>query len=262
MADLTSENFEKEFRDNNFNFFIEKIENNFFDAKLKPPLCGSSEEKSNFLKDIAALANLNGGIIIMGFKTDKSPTNPFEKVISIEPFDTEGRVDPKKYQDVIKSGIYPEPNGIQIIYKEFNAGKHVGMIFVPQQNRTSWPFLIKYSSVDGDKYSEAVFTYVERKTDQNSVVRFTDIHKWMRDGILYDDKIKGQFDFLGSEIKKIYDRIGDPMLAGRVRVYGGFSPQTLTEQIEELKEKKMGRSHELLAYEPPDYFNFDHESGL
>lgn len=175
----------------------------FFDCKSQIYDLKSEYSKRELAKDVSSFANSNGGYILIGLKTEKSKTHFSDKVIEILLLD-QNLVDVKQYKNVIRGWTYPdEIKGLEVYWKasKNDSRKGIVIIKIPYQNETSKPFLITKTVNEGEKISEIIFGYAERRRDESDPKEVKDIFKIMRDGLLYDKNIENRFNNLESLIQ-------------------------------------------------------------
>ena len=201
MKEFSIKELKKIINEGIFDSLIGKIENDFFDCKKEIYDLKNDSSKRELAKDVSSFANLHGGYILIGPQTQKNKNHFGDEIERINLLN-QGLVDINQYFDIIRDWIYPEIEGLEMEWKPSNNDENKGIlaIKVPQQKETSKPFLVK-KVVEGKKHSEIIFGYAERKGDKNDPKKIQDIHKIMRDGLLYDRNIENRFDALESLIE-------------------------------------------------------------
>ena len=119
------------------------LENEFFDAKSKPWELDSERGKLDLAKDVSSLANLHGGIIIIGATTAPSATYQRNEIQEIHPLPI-SLAPTDRYAHVVREWIYPVPEGIEFKWHQVRAEPDRGLIgvYVPDQNDELRPFLV------------------------------------------------------------------------------------------------------------------------
>ena len=201
MKEFSIKELEKIINEGIFDSLIGKIENDFFDCKREIYDLKNDSSKRELAKDVSSFANLCGGYILIGLQTQKNKNHFGDEIEKINLLN-QNLVEISQYLDIIRDWIYPEIEGLKMEWKPSNNDENKGIfaIKVPPQKETSKPFLIK-KVVERKKHSEIIFGYVERKGDKNDPKKIQDIHKIMRDGLLYDRNIENRFDALESLIE-------------------------------------------------------------
>jgi hypothetical protein len=131
-----------------------------------------------------SFANVDGGIIVLGVRTEKSQLHHGDEVISVSPFDRP-LVDADQYHKIIEQRIYPSPERISIEWHQTDdgSGKGIASIVIPTQRHDRRPFLIREHVEDNSK-TGLLFAHYERRRDTNRPSKIEEIHSLIRDGVL------------------------------------------------------------------------------
>jgi hypothetical protein len=78
----------------------------WLDAKQSPYVLENSKQKLEFAKDVSALANAAGGVILLGFDTERHATTSGEHISKICPFPLT-MANPDRYAKVLASSVHP-----------------------------------------------------------------------------------------------------------------------------------------------------------
>jgi len=209
MEEFGIKELEKIIDEGNFNFLIKKIENDFFDCKSQIYDLGNSHSKRELAKDVSSFANLNGGYILIGPKTEKSETHFGEEVKEIS-FINRILIDTEQYNSVINDWIFPKVDGVEIKWITIKEGeKGILIIKVPPQKENQKPFLIKKIIDENGKNSEIIFGYSKRKQDKSESLTIENIHRIVRDGLFYDKNIESRFNNLESILQSSSKEVGE-----------------------------------------------------
>jgi hypothetical protein len=185
----------KQFIDSgDFNKFVGEVEGQLFDAKGQPyRFEDGSDVKREFAKDVAAFANTRGGTILIGMHTKTAPLHTGEEIDEIRPIP--GTLfDPDQYRKILAEWLYPQPVGVEILWKPFgpDATKGVGAIFIPLQDDRAKPFLIKRVIGENKKSSELLIGYVERRIDGTEVRTIAEIYHALKTGFNLERELLGR----------------------------------------------------------------------
>lgn len=167
----------------NFEALKGLFEHSQFDAKQKYSL-NSDGDKYELAKDVSAMANGDGGILVVGLAT-KVLQDAKEEVVEKVSLLVGKEVDKVQYMNLVADRIYPNIKGLNVEW--FPSDKNQGMgllaIVVPEQNADDRPFLIKkVVGDDGCKLKETIFSYVFRVTDQTKIKNIQTIHALIKGG--------------------------------------------------------------------------------
>jgi hypothetical protein len=158
--------------------------------------------KLELAKDVTALANAEGGIILLGFRTCKDPDSSIEFVDECRPFDR-GLVDVDQYAKVLAEWVCPMMGSVRILPFESptHPGKIVVAVHVPPSETENKPFLVN-RSVDADgKVKGTQFGYYERVRDRIPTTSAEALRGYIRDGMRFSEilrKLDSIQTFLGN----------------------------------------------------------------
>jgi hypothetical protein len=167
-----------------FQQFIGEVEGQHLDAKSQPYLFTSGNDaKRELAKDVAAFANAAGGCIIVGAETTLSTLQAGEQITALKPFP--GTLfSPDQYAKIIAEWLYPQPS--ELIIKWYPDGNiptsGIGLVFVPEQNAATKPFLIR-RTIGDKKTTVTLLGYVERHVDRTDIMSVVALHHALRTGM-------------------------------------------------------------------------------
>jgi len=195
-ADILKKELEKIINEGDFDSLIGQIENDFFDCKEQIYNLQNEYSKWELAKDVSSFANLNGGFVLIGPKTGDSRTHFGEEVKTINYID-KSLINPDQYNSIINDWIFPKIDGVQVEWKIKENNKGILVIKIPSQKENQKPFLIR--GIPGRAMNDVIFFgYCKRKQDKSEHLKIGDIHKVVRDGLIYDKNIENRFDNLKS----------------------------------------------------------------
>ena len=116
---------------------------------------GSTEkwQRWELAKDVAALANNAGGLVVIGVICDKPRDEIIEVVVKIrDVLKTKANV--QSYRDVVDHWIFPRPEGVEFRWYPQQGPKGILVIDVPKQEPSVQPFVIK--GEPGPEYKNSV----------------------------------------------------------------------------------------------------------
>src|SRR5260370_33349391 len=119
-------------------------EDAFIEAKGSPYQLSTSGQKHELAKDVSALANAGGGIILIGFRAQKDISTSVEKIECSRPFELK-LFDIKQYQPLLGDWIYPPIHCLQLVcYSCPNDNtKGVAAIHIPSEATLGKPYVVK-----------------------------------------------------------------------------------------------------------------------
>ena len=111
-----------------FDALIGVSEGVWLDAKETPYLVETLKQKLELAKDVSAMANSVGGLIVLGFDTERDVLTAGERISDVKPFPL-AMIDSDRYRKVIQEYVYP-PLDVEISVYEAEAEKGVAAIGV------------------------------------------------------------------------------------------------------------------------------------
>jgi hypothetical protein len=181
---------------------IGTAEDEQIEFKGAPYYLANDTAKLELAKDVTALANASGGIVLLGFRTFKDPDNSVELVDEFRPFDR-GLVDSDQYAKVLSDWTCPRMNSVNVLTFDSSAhpGKIVAAVFVPAGEGEQKPFLVNRAVDAEGKVRGTQFGYYERVRDRIPAISAEAMRGYIRDGMRFSEII-GRLDsiqaFLGN----------------------------------------------------------------
>lgn len=163
---------------------IGEFEDQLLDAKSQPYyFAGNDDVKREFAKDIAAFANVQGGLIAIGAETKVATSQPGEEIVKLKPFPA-SLFDKDQLSKILDEWLYPRPNGLLMTFcpDATDQARGIGLIFIPNQDPAHRPFLIT-KTIGDKKTTEILVGYVERSLDRTRIVSVVEVHHAMRTGM-------------------------------------------------------------------------------
>jgi len=96
-----------------FNALLRAMEDHQLECKNSPYRLDEESEKFELAKDVSAMANVSGGVVLIGVRTRKDATLSADVVCSVSPFE-ESQTNIKQYLDVLREWCYPPLNTVDI----------------------------------------------------------------------------------------------------------------------------------------------------
>ncbi|MBU2470022.1 MAG: ATP-binding protein [Proteobacteria bacterium] len=224
----------------NFNKLKGLAEHSQFDAKQKYSL-DTDRGKYELAKDVSAMANGEGGVLVVGLTT-KVLQDAKEEVVEKVSLLVGEEVDKVQYMNLASGRIYPNIKGLNAEW--FPSDKNHGMgllaIVVPEQSADDRPFLIqKVVGDDGSKLKETIFSYVFRVTDQTKSKNIQTIHALIKGGEnnhRLSNLIEGIPEAVAGAIRRVEENstVGD---RGVVQSSKGSEPNDCSQPAPPLDEK-------------------------
>jgi len=178
-----------------FDECIGVVEDHQLECKKEPYQMRRDDQRQEFAKDVTALANAEGGVILIGVRTEKNPTHFGDEITSIHPF-PQDLVNPDQWDAILQTWVYPSLQGVNIRWYPSASDPQKGIIaiYVPKQSSTQRPFLVTRTIDDQGKRVETVFGYFERRQAHVGHSTVQALHALLQNGFRYDDVVTQRLD--------------------------------------------------------------------
>ncbi|MDT7043089.1 ATP-binding protein [Candidatus Nitronereus thalassa] len=209
---LTTDEIQTILESGKFNNLIGATEDELLECKKSPYQLDQEDQKLELAKDVSALANVRGGYIIIGARTEKTLAQLIaDEVTEVHPF-PQNLVDIERYFNVLKSFVYPRLEDIKIKWfvSAQNPGKGIVSIYIPKQPQVLWPFLITKNIEEIGKNRRIVFGYAERRRANAEPKSVEELHTMIRDGSLFGP-INQKLDILQENVEMMSTGITVPL---------------------------------------------------
>jgi len=155
-------------------------ESSWLDFKGAPYRLDEDDEKLELAKDVTALANSGGGVILVGYKTRKEPSTAREIADAVSPVRAD-LVDFDRYQKVVEDWTFPPIRGVNLRWwgSEENQ-QRVFSVEVPAAG-DSLPLLVRRAREEGWT-RQLLFGIFQRSGDRVSRMTEGEIHSWIQSG--------------------------------------------------------------------------------
>ncbi len=170
-----------------FDKLIGAVECEWLECKLAPYQVKEDLQKQELAKDVSGLANADGGMILIGIRTERNPTHFGDEIKEVRAF-PRTLVDLNQYHDILQSWVYPPLQQVDIRWlpSSVNNEKGIVAISIPNQMTAQRPFLVTKSIDETGKRVEVVFGYVERRRENATPISVQELHALIKNGLLFD----------------------------------------------------------------------------
>jgi hypothetical protein len=159
------------------------------EAKGEPyQLLGSDRQKQELAKDVSALANSCGGIVLIGFRTTKSSLTSVEEIECCRPFEA-SLFAAEQYRNVLQDWIHPSIHSVQIDYYASlsEPGKGVAAIVVPPEAPTNKPYVLTRVVGQEGRLHGTLIGYFERVLDRIPPTSVGTLRSYIKDGMRFGE---------------------------------------------------------------------------
>ena len=221
-----------------FDQLIGGWENEHLECKGAPYKLDQEIEKMEFAKDISALANAEGGIILIGVTTGKDPTVAGDIIRRCGCF-AEGFLNFNKYESVISDWIIPSIPGLKFKWHPSakNPNEGVVSISVPQQARQERPFIVGKIVADTGKVSGSYVGLFERKRDRVPTIKPEELRERLKDGL--------RFAELNTRLMNVEEMVGKivardqtpPHPTGQIKMTPAVLSEEIVRRVQQAREE-------------------------
>ena len=159
------------------------MEDEHFECKSAPYQLQQEREKMELAKDVSALANADGGFILIGVQTEEEPTYHGDIIRCVGCF-ARDRVDFTQYQNVISDWVLPSVPGLKFAWHASveNVDEGIVSIFIPQEASRERPFLVGKVVGDSGKIVGSYVGYFERTRDNVTAMKPGELRERLKGG--------------------------------------------------------------------------------
>jgi hypothetical protein len=166
--------------ENDCNAFLDAVETEHLEFKSEPYQLDKNSQKLELAKDVSGLANAGGGLILLGFKTTKDANILGEMVMELRPIPF-SCFSHDQYSGVINDWIYPAPH-FALTWLPSSSDHGFAVIDVSAGDPDTVPHLTTSAVIQGEKKSEIIFGYCERRRASVQSASVQQMHALIRSG--------------------------------------------------------------------------------
>ncbi|MEP7042888.1 MAG: ATP-binding protein [Dokdonella sp.] len=206
-----------------FEDLIGVFENERLECKQQPYDLESDKNKVEFSKDVSAMANADGGVILLGYRTEKQQDHADDKIVSFRPLPLE-KIDTAKMKAILSDRLYPNIDIDIRVYKA-NENSCAVSIRVRKAAAGELPILVRKPLLDDKAQSGYLFGLFERKLAHTTNFPIDRFHALLRRGMT-ESTINLALESLQSQIAAL-DRSASPSQTAKHADgcdYGASSP--------------------------------------
>jgi Schlafen, AlbA_2 len=158
--------------------------------KRQPYQLDQESERFELAKDISALANADGGAIVLGVQTERREDAPIDVAVRIRPFAPD-LVDTERYVATAIERIYPRIQGLRVEFKPRgdNAERGLVVIDVPPQAEADKLFLVQKPVDEGTTAPGWMVGVSVRSVGRVDERRVSEIHGLINRGYTVSDRL-------------------------------------------------------------------------
>jgi hypothetical protein len=196
------------------------VEDHQLEFKASPYQLSSDAMKCELAKDVSALANSSGGIILIGFRTCQDSLTATEYVDLCRPFDL-SLFDTDQHRKILNDWICPPINPIDIrCYPSASeSDKGVAAIIIAKSAAEGRPYIVSRTVEADGKKRGTLFGYYERIQDRIPATSPEVLRGYVKDGMRFEE-IMRRLDtiesFLGNSAPPVITGLTEAEVSDRI----------------------------------------------
>jgi Schlafen, AlbA_2 len=204
------------------------VEDGHLECKAAPYQLDQDRQKMELAKDVSALANADGGILLIGVQTERNPIHLGDEIRRIGDF-ASNLVDTSQYLKVLSEWIYPAIRGLTIQWHSIagNNGSGIVCIRVPQDASRERPYLVGKVVEATGRVVGSYFGFFERVQSDVKPTSFEELRERLKDGFRFFD--------LDGRMREIEAALGT-LVGAAIQRAGLISEQTVVERITQARQ--------------------------
>ncbi len=156
-------------------------------------------------KDVSALANAGGGVIIVGAGTVRQDNSSGDVVDRVRPF-SRSLVNVQKYEGTIAGRTFPPIRGVSIKWMPDAKDSEKGLLVITVPDFQEYrPVLVQNVFVEGRKTAGNVFGYFERKSANADHYGIQQLHTLIQNGARFSS-LDARLDSLTDAVNSLLQR--------------------------------------------------------
>jgi hypothetical protein len=167
-----------------FDGLVGAREDQELEFKRSPYRLDEPRQSFELAKDVSALANARGGLLLIGFATEREPESPLEIVSAVRPF-VRVLANEQRCIEKLRHLLYPTVQGLRAEFKPTadDADRGVLLIDVPAQAERDKYFLIAEAHAAEEHLPGWVFGVAVRTVDRVEALRIGQLHSLVSGGL-------------------------------------------------------------------------------
>jgi hypothetical protein len=167
-------------RSGEFDRFVGALEGDRLECKAAPYQLAEDRQKMELAKDVSALANAEGGVILIGIETAADALHHGEVV---------RRANIGQCERVLNDWVYPRIRGLQIAWNPSAADATRGIvaIVVPQESLQEQPYLVTKVVESTGRVIGSYAGFFERKRDGVPPLSAQELRDRLKDGLRFSE---------------------------------------------------------------------------
>lgn len=166
-----------------FTQLVGGLEDDHLECKSAPYNLDLEREKMELAKDVSALANADGGMILIGVRTEQEPLHQGDIIRSVGCF-TQDRMDFSQYRNVLSHWVLPSIRGLRLEWHASAANRNEGIVsvLIPREASRDGPYVVAKVVEDTGRVIGSYIGFFERMRDNVAPMRPGELRDRLKDG--------------------------------------------------------------------------------
>jgi predicted HTH transcriptional regulator len=159
------------------------LEDEQLECKSAPYNLDQEREKMELAKDVSALANADGGIILIGVQTEQEPSHPGDIIRRVRCI-AQSRIDFTQYQNVLSDWVLPTIGGLRFEWhaNATNRDEGIASILVPLEAARERPCVVTKVVENTGRIVGSYIGFFERTRDNVAPMKPGELRDRLKDG--------------------------------------------------------------------------------
>lgn len=172
-----------------FDALLGAMEDHQLECKSSPYRLDDESEKFELAKDVSAMADVSGGVVLIGVRTRKDATLSADFVCDVSPFE-ESQISIKQYSDVLRQWVYPPLQTPEIRWwpSKNDSTKGIVGILVPSGTSPDAPHLVTRAPLtDTGQIKGTLFGHFQRLRADVQATSVQQLRERLKDGLRFQE---------------------------------------------------------------------------
>lgn len=177
--------------------------------QLNLPGPQGEKEKFELAKDVSALANAAGGVLLLGVETTRDPTVHDDRAVALRPI-ADGMVIEQQIKDIIYSWVFPRLEVEVLPHAVKGESGQLWTISIERVMERDFPFIVVRAVYEDGRLVKNALAVFERSGSRNIPYSPQQLHSWINRGA------RASFDepqTVGVQVERADDVLADDLAA-------------------------------------------------
>lgn len=216
-------------RSGDFSRLIGGIEHDHLECESAPYNLNEDRDKMELAKDVSALANADGGIVLIGIQTEREPLHQGDIIRRVGCF-PQNRINFSQHQSVLGDWVLPSIPGLRFEWHPDAANRDEGIasIIVPREASRERPYIVTRVLESTGRIIGSYVGFFERTRDNVTPMKAAELRDRLKDG--------RRFVELDTRLGNIETMIGN-LTAARTIQPPAFTVDTVFRRVQQARRE-------------------------